>query len=238
LLPLDQLAVARLDVAVRERHVDALHAVVEEMTSARIRDVRILRALGQAQIRDDRLNRGDGVLQLGGPAVLGAAERAAGLGGGEHRPVLERTRHPPAMPDDREVAELPDEIAVEIVDRRDADPFVARGKPLVRIGEIPRARRAVPHRNGQPVGNQLGRHVGRDIPRVEAGARHAEGGQAALRIVGRIDVHGDAPLMVVREAMRHLGAELGARQRWQQHAGQDGDDGDNHQQLDQRKGGR
>src|SRR4029453_15319126 len=111
-------------------------------------------------------------------------------------------RYPPAVPNDGKVAVLPDEILVQIFDGREGLTFLLSGKPFLRIGEIPRARGAIPHWDRQTLRLELRFHVDRHIPRIQAGARHSERGQTAFDVINGIQIDGDAPLTIVRGPTR------------------------------------
>ena len=91
----------------------------------------------------------------------------------------------------------------------------------------------IPHRHRHAVRRQTGNQVNTHVPRVVLVAVIT--GKTSLGVVVGIEVDGNPPLSVVGGAIDNFGAEFGRCQCRQQHGCQNGDDGDDHQKLDQRK---
>jgi hypothetical protein len=58
-----------------------------------------------------------------------------------------------------------------------------------------------------------------------------------LTVVTRVQVDGQPPLLLVADAKGLLRLRLGFRQRRQEHAGEDRDDGNHHEQFNQGEAG-
>jgi hypothetical protein len=67
-------------------------------------------------------------------------------------------------------------------------------------------------------------------------AHKREGPGEAIAIVATVHFGGERQLLDIVEAVDFLPLSLGLGQRRQQQGGQDGNDSNNHQQLDQREG--
>ena len=95
--------------------------------------------------------------------------------------------------------------------------------------------RAEEHRHGESVVLDRRDHRISHVPRVVADV--AQHGQSTTGIVGGVEVGGDGPLPEMRQTIDLLGLEFRFGECRQEHARQDGDDGDDHQQFDQGEGG-
>ena len=81
------------------------------------------------------------------------------------------------------------------------------------------------------IGKQIGRPAG--TVDVVVGA-----GRIAAVVIAGVHHDGQAQLVLIAGALDAFGGFLGPGQRRQEHGGQDRDDGDDHQKLNERKGGR